>query len=173
MPLGAIWKETCDDHRGFRFTFDDLMFSGSGCSILSRRCVCLPSLFVNLPPGHTAKFNPPLLMTVRLLVKVHLLQPIPLGVKFSNAVSKLKAQNSNVSFVTFQWKQTFESLSFELWKSIWKCHPTWDWLYHATALGGYNTQSKAGDRSLIVPVSRLVCLFVWVSKTHPITGLSG
>ena len=30
------------------------------------------------------------------------IQPIPLGVTFSNAVSKLKAQSSNVSFATFQ-----------------------------------------------------------------------
>ena len=29
-------------------------------------------------------------------------QPIPLGVTFSNAVSKIKAQSSNVSFATFQ-----------------------------------------------------------------------
>ena len=35
-------------------------------------------------------------------------QPIPLGVTFSNAVSKLKTQSSNVSFATFQWKETFE-----------------------------------------------------------------
>ena len=42
-------------------------------------------------------------------------QPIPLGVTFSNAVSKLKAQSSNVSFATFQGKETFElwALSFE------------------------------------------------------------
>ena len=39
-------------------------------------------------------------------------QPIPLGVTFSNAVSKFKAQSSNVSFLTFQWKMTFK---FELW----------------------------------------------------------
>jgi len=35
---------------------------------------------------------------------------------FSNAVSRLKAQNSNVSFATFQWKETLElrALSFEI-----------------------------------------------------------
>jgi len=43
------------------------------------------------------------------------IQLIPLGVTFSNAVSKLKAQSSNVSFATFQWKKPFElwALSFE------------------------------------------------------------
>ena len=52
-------------------------------------------------------------------------QPIPLGVTFSNAVSKLKAQSSNVSF---HWNVAKET--FELWAlSFWKCHPKWDWLY--------------------------------------------
>jgi len=37
-----------------------------------------------------------------------MLQPIPPGVTFSNAVSRLKARSSNVSFATFQWKETFE-----------------------------------------------------------------
>jgi len=47
-------------------------------------------------------------------------QPIPLGVTFSNAVSKIKAHSSNASFATFQWKEPFEhwALSFELWKSF-------------------------------------------------------
>jgi len=42
-------------------------------------------------------------------------QPNPLGVTFSKAVSKLKAPSSNVSFATFQCKETFElsALSFE------------------------------------------------------------
>jgi len=35
-------------------------------------------------------------------------QPIPLGVMFSNAVSKLKAQSSNVSFHWNVAKETFE-----------------------------------------------------------------
>jgi len=52
-------------------------------------------------------------------------QPIPLGVTFSNAVSKLKAQSSNVSF---HWNVVKET--FELWAlSFRKCHPKWDWLY--------------------------------------------
>jgi len=37
-----------------------------------------------------------------------MVQPIPLGVTFSNAVSKLKARSSKVSFATFQRKETFE-----------------------------------------------------------------
>ena len=36
------------------------------------------------------------------------IQPIPLGVTFSNAISKLKAQSSKVSFATIQWKEPFE-----------------------------------------------------------------
>jgi len=36
------------------------------------------------------------------------LQPNPLGVTFSNAVSKIKAQSSKVSFATLQWNETFE-----------------------------------------------------------------
>jgi len=52
-------------------------------------------------------------------------QPIPLGVMFSNAVSKLKAQSSKVSFHWNLAKETFElwALSFRKW------HPKWDWLY--------------------------------------------
>ena len=44
------------------------------------------------------------------------IQPIPLGVTFSNAVSKLKAQSSNVSFhrnVRNVSKETFELWAFE------------------------------------------------------------
>ena len=52
-------------------------------------------------------------------------QPIPLGVTFSKALSKLKAQSSNVSF---HWKMAKET--FEFWAlSFRKCHPKWDWLY--------------------------------------------
>jgi len=35
-------------------------------------------------------------------------QRIPFGVTFSNTVSKLKVQSSNVSFTTFQKKEMFE-----------------------------------------------------------------
>jgi len=51
-------------------------------------------------------------------------QLIPRGVTFSNAVSKLKAQSSNVSFATFWWKEILSLVprfsrkrrsSFELW----------------------------------------------------------
>jgi len=52
-------------------------------------------------------------------------QPIPLGVTFANAVSKLKAQCSNGSFHWNVAKETFElwALSFRKW------HPKWDWQY--------------------------------------------
>ena len=54
-----------------------------------------------------------------------LVQPIPLGVTFSNSVSKLKAQSWNVSF---HWNVAKEK--FELWAvSCRKRHPKWDWLY--------------------------------------------
>ena len=54
-----------------------------------------------------------------------MLQPIPLGVTFSNALSKLKAQSSNVSF---HWNVAKET--FELWAlSFRKCQPKWDWPY--------------------------------------------
>jgi len=52
-------------------------------------------------------------------------QPIPPGVTFSNAVRKLKAQISNVSFHWNVAKETFELLAL----SFRKCHPKWDWLY--------------------------------------------
>jgi len=57
-----------------------------------------------------SKWGTPPFRSLRFPMK---LQPIPLG--FSNAVSKLKAQSSIVSFATFQWKETFElwALSFE------------------------------------------------------------
>ena len=52
-------------------------------------------------------------------------QPIPLVVTFSKAVSKLKAQSSNGSFHWNVAKETFElwALRFRKW------HPKWDWLY--------------------------------------------
>jgi len=54
-------------------------------------------------------------MTIRITKHMIMIQPIPFGVTFSNAVSNLKAQSSNVSFATFQWKETFElwAWSFE------------------------------------------------------------
>ena len=51
-------------------------------------------------------------LTLSLCLSELHLQPIPVGVTFSNAVSKLKAQSLNVSFAMFQWKETFE---LELW----------------------------------------------------------
>ena len=46
------------------------------------------------------------------LQHIHI-QPIPLGVTFSNAVSKLKAQSLNVSFHWNVAKETFELWAFE------------------------------------------------------------
>jgi len=63
-------------------------------------------------------------------IQMFLVQPIPLGVTFSTALSKLKAQSSNVSFHWNVAKETFElwALSFRKW------HPKWDWLYLYTCL---------------------------------------
>ena len=74
----------------------------------------------------------------------HDVHPIPLGVTFSNAVSKLKAQSSNVSFHWNVAKETCELLAL----SFRKCHPKWDWLYLPTqcivsARHLYNTQHHA------------------------------
>jgi len=57
-----------------------------------------------------------------------LLQPIPLGVSFS------KAQNSKLErlFCHVSMKRDVRALNFDLWNSIRKCHPKWDWLYLAT-----------------------------------------
>jgi len=78
--------------------------------------------------------------------------PIPLGVTFSNAVSKHKAQRSNVSF---HWKVAKET--FELWAlSFRKCHPNWDWLYVYT----YRYRSLFVIyilRSLLVTYIGLIC----------------
>ena len=64
----------------------------------------------------------------RLISRAHeavYIQPIPLGVTFSNAASKLKGQSSNVAF---RWDVAKET--FELWAlSFRKCHPKWDWLH--------------------------------------------
>ena len=61
-----------------------------------------------------------------------LVQPMPLGVTFSNAVSKLKPQTSNVSFTTFQWKETFKlwALSFVRAFEIVTSNGPGDWLYY-------------------------------------------
>jgi len=56
---------------------------------------------------------------------VSIVQPIAHGVTFSNAVSKLKAQSSKVSF---HWNVAKET--FELWAlSFRKCYAKWDWLW--------------------------------------------
>jgi hypothetical protein len=52
-------------------------------------------VFIDLSKQRTKEF---LLQTL----VVYVVQPMQLGVTFSNAVSKLKAQSSNVSFATFQ-----------------------------------------------------------------------
>ena len=53
------------------------------------------------------------------------IQPIPLGVTFS------KAQSSELErlFCHVSVKRNVRDLSCELWNSIRKCHPKWDWLY--------------------------------------------
>jgi len=54
-----------------------------------------------------------------------LLEPIPLEVTFSKPQSsKLERLFCHVSVKRDVW-----ALSFELWNSVWKCHPKWDWLY--------------------------------------------
>ena len=51
-------------------------------------------------------------------------QPIPLGVTFSKAQSsKLERLLCHISA-----ERDVQALSFELWSSIRKCHPKWDWL---------------------------------------------
>jgi len=65
-------------------------------------------------------------------------QPIPLGVTFSNAVSssKLKVRTS-----LFHWNVAKEM--FELWAlSFRKWHPKWDWLYFYQFRGMYFVNSK-------------------------------
>jgi len=59
------------------------------------------------------------------------LQPIPRGVTFSKALSKLKAQSSPIErlFLLKRGKRDARALSFELRNSIRKCHPKWDRLY--------------------------------------------
>jgi len=66
----------------------------SDCNILQ----CVHQIFGKQGSG--------IICTTKLLDLV--VQPIPPGVTFSNAVSKLRAQSSNVSFATFQWKETLE-----------------------------------------------------------------
>jgi len=52
-------------------------------------------------------------------------QPIPLGVSFS------KAQSSKLEriFCHVSVKRDVRAFSFQLWNSIRKCGPKWDWLY--------------------------------------------
>jgi len=58
------------------------------------------------------------------MVKINIMT-IPLGVIFS------KAQSSKLEglFCHISGKKDFRALSFELWNSIRKRHPTWDWLF--------------------------------------------
>jgi len=83
---------------------------------------CLPISFLFFT-GTCSTF---LVMCASIQVSLIKVQPIPLGVTFSNAVSKLQAQSSKVSF---HWNVAKET--FELWAlSFQKCHPLWDWLYY-------------------------------------------
>ena len=69
--------------------------------------------------------RPLFLVSLSTLTHTHiyilLLQPIPLGLTFSNDVSKLKAQNSNISFHWNVEKDMFELKNqTSLWTETWK-----------------------------------------------------
>jgi len=95
-------------------------------------------------------------------------QPIPLGVTFSKAqISKLERLFCHVSV-----KRDVRALSFELWNSIWKCHPKWDWLYlsrtlcidrgsvytYIRTMCPYQAHAKVLDRDLV----SLQVLFIYM-----------
>ena len=75
--------------------------------ILVYTYICITGVYMHIYQG--GAFIPHLLSTTMTMCYIYLLiLPSLLGVTFSNAVSTLKAQSSNVSFATFQWKEMFE-----------------------------------------------------------------
>ena len=89
-------------------------------------------------------------------------QPIPLGVTFSNAVSKLKAQSSNVSF---HWNVAQEALELS------KMSPKWDWRYivvHDSWLACIVTHGSCALNSSY-GTHQSKWLILRVHSTHPTT----
>jgi len=87
--------------------------------ILDMMCICAHVWYIL----HVLCIYACILHLVRIThVQVQL---IPLGMSFSKAQSsKLECLFRHVSV-----KRDVRALSFELWNSIRKCHPKWDWLY--------------------------------------------
>ena len=74
-----------------------------------------------------------------ILIHIRFVQPIPFGVRFSKALSKLKAQ-TRTSLFTETWQK--RRSSFELRKGIRECHAKWDRRYHAFGIEQFQTNQS-------------------------------
>jgi len=133
-------SEKWSENRSSRFEPKILLISfsrGSGppFKIKSVRTKCVQVVLLQASPELSSHTCDPVLKgpwcnihTCLCFLCIHTYSQSHLGWhhKFSNAVSKLKAQSSNVSFHWNVAKETFKlwALSFRKW------HPKWDWLYH-------------------------------------------
>jgi len=85
-------------------------------------------------------------------------QPIPLGVTFS------KAQNSKLErlFCHVSVKRDVRALSFELWNSIRKCHPTWDWVYEQETWCKWRVSTSTYTCIMLIDIyaSTYVCIYM-------------
>jgi len=86
----------------------------------------------------------------QIVVSQYDVQPTPLGVTFSNAVSKLKAQSSKVSF---HWNVVKESFNSELW-ALANVTPSGTQKYGLITLCAFHERVKS--RFLVLPG----CLFI-------------
>jgi len=88
-------------------------------------------------------------------------QPILLGVTFS------KAQSSKLErlFCHVSAKRDVRALSFELWNSIRKCHPKWDWLYISTYMCDHVWLRRANKSYAILVLQKSSVLYhMWMRR---------
>ena len=98
-----------------------------------------------------------------------MLQPIPFGMTFSKALSKLKAQSSNVSFYwnmakeTFElWASSFETAFENVTPSEIGCNINVI-LTRQTCGQRSNMASKSKRRALVLYFSVRICYMFWIS----------
>ena len=109
--------------------------------------------------------------------RIHI-QPIPRGVTFSRALSKLKAQSSNVSFHWNVAKETFElwALSFELWQHYLKTSPQVGSAVYMFTLNHLVSLSRSLSLSLSFflapPLSVYLSVCLWRSLSLPLPVFS-
>jgi len=98
------------------------------------------------------------------------LQPIPPVMTFSKALSKVTSEISNISFATFQWKETFELWALTFERAFKKSHRRWDRLY-LLFRGEEETPTWRSENvyeSRTMDIESRLC--IWVTKWMYLSG---